>query len=95
MKDINQCGNVYKEFSFIVCLTIVTLISIATFRPHTAGLHQAIVSIYRVKLFVPLWLLVTGVSKFKIVKRTIILLPMGSRKINFTVESTVNVTGQN
>ena len=86
MKDINQCGNVYKEFSFIVCLTIiVTLISIATFRPHTAGLHQPIVSIYRVKLFVPLWLLVTGVSKFKIVKRTIILLPMGSRKINFTV----------
>ena len=85
MKDINQCGNVYKEFSFIVCLTIVTLISIGTFLLHTAGLHQPIVSIYRVKLFVPLWLLVTGVSKFKIVKRTIILLPMGSRKINFTV----------
>ena len=40
-------NNVYKGFSFIVCLTIVTLILIATFRPHTAGLHQAIVSIYR------------------------------------------------
>ena len=38
--------NAYKGFSFIVCLTIVTLILIATFRPHTAGLHQAIVSIY-------------------------------------------------
>ena len=30
--------NVYKGFSFIVCLTIVTMILIATFRPHTAGL---------------------------------------------------------
>ena len=38
--------NRYKGFSFIVCLTIVTLTLIATFRPHTAGLHQAIVSIY-------------------------------------------------
>ena len=55
--------NVYKGFSFIVCLTIVTLILIATFRPHTAGLHQAIVSIYWVGLFVPLWLLVIGVSQ--------------------------------
>ena len=27
------------------CLTIVNLILIATFRPHTAGFHQAIVSI--------------------------------------------------
>ena len=36
--------NVYRGFSFIVCLnTIVTLTLIATFRPHTAGLHQAIV----------------------------------------------------
>ena len=34
----------YKGFSFIVCLTIVTLILIATVRPHTAGLHQATVS---------------------------------------------------
>ena len=55
--------NVYKGFSFIVCLTIVTLILIATFRPHTAGLHQAIVSIYWVELFVPPWLLVIGVSQ--------------------------------
>ena len=55
--------NVYKGFSFIVCLTIVTLMLIATFRPHTAGLHQAIVSIYWVGLFVPLWLLVIGVSQ--------------------------------
>ena len=53
----------YKGFSFIVCLTIVTLILIATFRLHTAGLHQAIVSIYWVELFVPLWLLVTGLSQ--------------------------------
>ena len=29
--------NAYKGFSFIVCLTIVTLILIATFRLHTAG----------------------------------------------------------
>ena len=36
----------YKGFSFIVRFTIVTLMLIATFRPHTAGLHQAIVSIY-------------------------------------------------
>ena len=55
--------NVYKGFSFIVCLMIVTLMLIATFRPHTAGLHQAIVSIYWVGLFVPLWLLVIGVSQ--------------------------------
>ena len=50
--------NVYKGFSFIVCLTIVTMILIATFRPHTAGLHQTILSIYWVGLFVPPWLLV-------------------------------------
>ena len=29
----------YKGFSFIVCLTIVTLILIATFRLHTAAAH--------------------------------------------------------
>jgi len=52
-----------KGFSFIVCLTIVTLILIATFRQHTAGLHQDIVSIYWVELFVPPWLLVIGVSQ--------------------------------
>ena len=55
--------DVYKGFSFIVCLTIVSLILIATFRPHTAGLHQAIVSIYWVELFVPPRLLVIGVSQ--------------------------------
>ena len=38
--------NVYKGFSFIVCLTIVTMMLVATFRPHIAGLHQAILSIY-------------------------------------------------
>ena len=32
-----------------------------TFRPHTAGLQQAIMSIYWVELFVPPWLLVIGV----------------------------------
>ena len=47
--------NVYKGFSFIVCLTIVTFILISTFRPHTAGLHQAIVLIYWACLFVPPW----------------------------------------
>ena len=50
----------YKGFSFIVCLTIITLI---LFRPHTAGLYQAISSIYWVGLFVPPWLLVIGVSQ--------------------------------
>ena len=55
--------NVYKGFSFIVCLTIVTLILIATFRLHTACLLQVIVSIYWVKLFVSLWLLVICVSQ--------------------------------
>ena len=54
--------NVYKGFSFIVCLTIVTLILDVT-RPHIAGPHQAIVSIYWVELFVPTWLLVIGVSQ--------------------------------
>ena len=34
----------YKGFSFIVCFTIVTLILIATVRPHSAGLHQVIMS---------------------------------------------------
>ena len=55
--------NAYKGFSFIVCLTIVTLILIATFRLHTACLLQVIVSIYWVKLFVSLWLLVICVSQ--------------------------------
>ena len=36
----------FTQFSFMVCLSIVTLILIATFRPHTAGLHQAKVSNY-------------------------------------------------
>ena len=35
-----------KGSSFIVCLTMVTLILITTFRPHTAGFHQAILSVY-------------------------------------------------
>ena len=52
-----------KRISFIVCLTIVTLILISTVRPHTAGLRQAILSIYWVELFVPPWLLVIGVSQ--------------------------------
>ena len=46
MKDIIFLDNVYEGFSFIICLTIVTLILIVTFRLHTAGLHQAIMSIY-------------------------------------------------
>ena len=32
--------NMYEGFSFIICLTIVTLTLIATCRPHTAGLYQ-------------------------------------------------------
>ena len=51
-----------KGSSFIVCLTMVTLILITTFRPHTAGFHQAILSVYWVGIFVPPWLLVIGVS---------------------------------
>ena len=35
-----------KGSSFIVCLTMVTLILITTFRPHTVGFHQAILSVY-------------------------------------------------
>ena len=52
-----------SRLTIIVCLTIVALILIATFRPHTAVLHQAIVSIYWVEPFVPPWLLVIGVSQ--------------------------------
>ena len=58
--------DVYKGLVFIVCLTIAYLILIATFRPHTADLHQAIVSIYWVELFVPPWLLVIGVSQISL-----------------------------
>ena len=47
---------------FIVCLKTVTKILITIFWPHTAGLHQATVSIYWVEQFTPLWLLVIGVS---------------------------------
>ena len=52
----------FTGFSFIVCLTIVTLI-LVLIRPHKAGPHQAIVSIYWVELFVPTWLLVIGISQ--------------------------------
>ena len=52
-----------SRLTIIVCLTIVALILIATFRPHTAGLHKAIVSIYWVEPFVPPWLLMIGVSQ--------------------------------
>ena len=38
VKRDKKCSD--KRFSFIVCLTIVTLILIATFRPHTAALHR-------------------------------------------------------
>ena len=55
--------SIFYKVWFDVCLTIVTLILIATFRPHTAGLHQAIMSIYWVGLFIPPWLLVIGVSR--------------------------------
>ena len=56
MKDIG--------LSVIVCATIATMILIATFRPHTAGLHQAIVSFSGVGLqFVPPWLIVIVVSR--------------------------------
>ena len=65
-KIIIMVDNVYKGFSFIVCLTIVTLILVVT-RPHTAGPHQAIVSIYWVELFVPTWLLVIGISQTSLI----------------------------
>ena len=45
------------KVSLIVCLTIVTKIEIATFRPCSTGLHSVD------SLFVPPWLLVTGVSR--------------------------------
>ena len=57
----------YKGFSFNICLTIVTLILIATFRTHTTGLHRAKVAIYWVELSVPPWLLMIGVSRKGIV----------------------------
>ena len=53
----------YKGFCFIVCLMIVTFVLVVRLRLHTACLHQVIVSIYWVRLFVPLWLLVIGVSQ--------------------------------
>ena len=53
-RHCKNCG----FFKVIVCLTIV-----ATFRPHTAVLHKAIVSIYWVEPFVPPWLLMIGVSQ--------------------------------
>ena len=63
-KILTIVDNVYKRFSFIICLTIiVTLILIATFWLHTAGLHQTIMLIYWGELFVPPWLLVIGVSQ--------------------------------
>ena len=42
---IRNQNNWIKGSSFIVCRTIVTLLLITTFRPHTAGLHQAIVHV--------------------------------------------------
>ena len=74
--------NVYKGFSFIVCLTIVPLIFVVT-RPHFAGPHQAIVSIYWVELFVPTWLLVIGVSQTSLmvdVFRSNVLLALWKEK---------------
>jgi len=51
MKDIVHCGyGVFMKDLFIVFLTIVTWILIAVFQPHTAGLHQATVSIYCIGL---------------------------------------------
>ena len=50
--------NVYKGFSFSICFTIVTLILIVTFRPHTAGLHHRL----RVKHDRDIWLSWTQTS---------------------------------
>ena len=50
--------NVYKGFSFSICFTIVTLILIVTFRPHTAGLHHRL----RVKHGRDIWLSGTQIS---------------------------------
>ena len=46
VRPMNQHCKNCGFFKVIVCLTIVALILIATFRPHTTGLHKAIVSIY-------------------------------------------------
>ena len=46
-------GKVFRKAFRIVCLTIVTLILMAMFRPHTAVLHRATVLIYLDRLFVP------------------------------------------
>ena len=40
VKRDKKCNDKGFSFSFIVCLAIVTLIFIATFRPHTAALHK-------------------------------------------------------
>ena len=57
-KILIMMDNVYKGFSFIVCFTIVTLILIVTFRPHTAGLHHRL----RVKHDRDIWLSRTQTS---------------------------------
>ena len=50
--EVQIADNVYKGFSFIVCLTIRTFILMATLRPHTAGLHQIFRKIYtQLKLY--------------------------------------------
>ena len=53
---------VMKDVVFHCSLShdIVTLVWIATFRLHTAGLHKAMVSIGHVSLYVAPWLLVIG-----------------------------------
>ena len=65
MKDINHRGyNVYKGFSFIVCLTIVTLILSDR---HVSTTLCRPLSVYGVELFVPPWLLVIGVSQTSLI----------------------------
>ena len=56
--------NVYKGFSFIVCLTIVTLI--LSDRDVSTTLCRPL-SVYGVELFVPPWLLVIGVSQTSLI----------------------------
>ena len=72
---------VMKDVVFHCSLShdIVTLVWIATFRLHTAGLHKAMVSIEHVSLYVAPWLLVIGAFRTSLWISTPIVLirPLG------------------
>ena len=66
-KILNIADNVYKGCSLSFVSRLLLWYLIATFRPHTTGLHQAILSIYWVGLFVPPWLLACRVSQTSLI----------------------------